>query len=671
MRFIVREGTDPVATADAVLLRTLGLPYGGVIAVGDTHCLVGPGDVREPTALLLGPRAATNAGVALNESVEVTRAVLSHATLVVIDEPEVAGDPAALVDAWQGRPVTAGDLLERPGGDEVRLLEVRPHDAGTVGPATRIVGRDRRPDPASDAVEPSPPAPISPEPRDAPAASALSESDALLAGLASQRDLLAGWLTLLTSPEDLPATWGLPSVAGVWVEGPPGCGRPELVRAAATDVDVPLLDVSIERVFKPERLLDVFQGSLAKAGERAVLFVDRVELLTGDEALSNYRTQFGAVFRWFVDTVAERSRLALVLGTSSIGDLDPALRANPLLPRSLTIPPPDQERRRLLFQAALADVPSVDVDHATLAARSAGFSGTDVVSAVLHASASLAHRGGSLSTDDVLAAVRETTPSLGSASMGDIPGHGFDAVADMADVKQRLTEAVIWPIIDPERFRALGIEPPRGILLHGPPGTGKTFVVKAVAHEAGAAFFSVKGAELLDKYVGESERGVRDLFSRARTTAPSIIFFDELDALAPVRGTSTTSVTDTVVAALLTELDGVAERGAVAVIGATNRPDLIDPALLRSGRFETHIELGLPDQEARRALLAITDVPFGDDVDLDRLAALTEGLSFADVTGMLREAALTALRRDQAASLVTWADLEASRSRFGGVGDPA
>src|SRR5690606_36759405 len=143
------------------------------------------------------------------------------------------------------------------------------------------------------------------------------------------------------------------------------------------------------------------------------------------------------------------------------------------------------------------------------------------------------------------------------------------------------------------------IDPPRAILLHGPPGTGKTFIDKAVAHEAGAAVFPIKGAELLDKYVGESERGVHDVFARARTAARSIIFFDELDALAPVRGRSTTSVNDSVVSALLTELDGVIERGDVAFIGATNRPDLIDPALLRSGRFEPHIELGLPDVTAR------------------------------------------------------------------------
>ena len=232
----------------------------------------------------------------------------------------------------------------------------------------------------------------------------------------------------------------------------------------------------------------------------------------------------------------------------------------------------------------------------------------------------IAHTGAPMTNELLMRAIEETTPSLGTVQLGEVPSYGFDRVANLDDVKQRLTEAVIWPMTEPERFERLGIDPPRGLLLYGPPGTGKTFVIRALAHESGAALFAIKGAELLDKFVGESERGVREVFARARAAAPAIMFFDELDALAPVRGSSATSVTDSVVAALLTEMDGVGERGDVVIIGATNRRDLIDPALLRSGRFGVHLELGLPVQSARRALLGITDVPFADDVDLDQLA---------------------------------------------------
>ena len=303
-----------------------------------------------------------------------------------------------------------------------------------------------------------------------------------------------------------------------------------------------------------------------------MIFVDRIEAVAGDEALSPFRTQVAAIFRWFLDAIVERGRLACVLGVGSRTVLDPAIANSALLPRTLAIPPPNLVRRALLFRAALARVPSEELDHDRLAARSAGFSGADILAAVIHASTTVARTGGRLTTDQVMEAIEDTTPSLGSVPMGEMPSYGFDKVANLEDVKQRLTEAVIWPVTEPERFARMGIEPPRGVLLHGPPGTGKTFVVRALAHEAGAAFFSVKGAELLDKFVGESERGVRELFARARGAAPSILFFDEFDALAPVRGRSTTTVTDSVVAALLTEIDGVSARGDVAVIAATNRP---------------------------------------------------------------------------------------------------
>ena len=184
--------------------------------------------------------------------------------------------------------------------------------------------------------------------------------------------------------------------------------------------------------------------------------------------------------------------------------------------------------------------------------------------------------------------------------------------------------------------------------------------MRALAHESGAAFFPIKGAELLDKWVGESERAVREVFARAGAVAPSILFFDELDALAPVRGKSTNSVTDSVVAALLTEIDGVSDRGNVFVIGATNRRDLVDPALLRPGRFEVHLHFDLPPPEARRAFFDISDMPFAPDVEIDELVVGTEGRSFADLSGILREAALMALRRDPSAIAVTRDDLERS-----------
>jgi transitional endoplasmic reticulum ATPase len=653
MRFTVRLGSDPVGRADPALLAAMGLPGGGVVRLGPTHVQVGPGSAPGPTDLVLDATTLRNAGVSAGSTVDAVRAILPPAVRVTFAEDPLPVDPRVIARALAGRPVTTGDRVPvaDQGTDPVVLTvaEVMPNGSGLFGPATAIGPADAPARPAAPHREPTTDAPTT--------------ADALLAGLDADLEMLSGWIQLLTSTRDLPSAWGLPKVAGVVVEGPQGCGRTELVAAAAQRAGATVREVGVDLVFKPERLVDVLEAAVRTTPTPGVVFVDRLDAVVGADAM--FRTQTAAIMRWFLDAVAERPRLACVLGVSSTAAIDDSVISSPLLPRTLTVPPPDLRRRELLFRSALHQVPTDSVDHAALAARTAGFSAVDVIAAVVHASAMSAGSGRPVTTDDLLAAAAGIRPSLGSVPTGDIPSHGFEVVANLAEVKQRLTEAVIWPMTDPDRFRRLGIEPPRGILLYGPPGTGKTFVVRALAHESGAAFFSVKGAELLDKFVGESERGVRELFSRARAAAPSIIFFDEIDAIAPVRGRSTTSVTDSVVAALLTEMDGVAERGDVVVIGATNRIDLVDPALLRGGRLETHIELGLPDREARLALFAVADVPFADDVDVAALADATEGLSFADLTGLLREAALQALRADQGALTVGSAELRSALAALG------
>jgi len=690
MRFVVRKGTDPVARADTTILKALGLPFGGVLKAGRTHFLVQGGDAPESTALELGPITLVNAQTSEGHSIEAVRAVLGPAEVVVIDVDDLEVDPKVLVRSLQGRPMSNGDRVEvagsylsRPEPFAFFVKAVDPAGAGLVGAGTRFVSRTedgsrktevgrrktedgsledgRRKAEGGSKAKDSTPSPVVP--------AGPTTAQALLAGLDAEKDLLTGWLSLLTSPDNLPATWGLPRVAGVLLEGPHGCGKSELVAAAAAESGARVHEVLVDQVFKPDRLLDLLEAAVKSSSGPTVIFVDRLEAVAGEEGLAPFKTQVGAVLRWFLDAVSEKISLACVLGVTSRSNLDPALAQSPLLPRSLSIPPPDLNRRRLLFEAALTLVPTEEIDHDLLAARSAGFSGADVVASVIQASTRLARsvrsgHPGKLSTEDIMEAVKETTPSLGSISLGEMPNYGFDRVANLDEVKQRLIEAVVWPVTEPDRFKSMGIDPPRGILLYGPPGTGKTFVIRALAHEAGAAFFPVKGAELLDKYVGESERGVREVFARARAAAPSIIFFDEIDALAPVRGRSTTNVTDSVVAALLTEMDGITDRGNVAVIGATNRADLIDPALLRAGRFETQIELGLPDPKARRALIDLSDVPFAPEVDKQKLADVSEGMSMADLSGVLREAALAALRADRNAKQVSWEHLLGAIERW-------
>lgn len=602
------------------MLAALGLPGGGVVRIGTTQVRVTPRDMKAPNDLAIPEFAFTNGAGHHGGAVDVTRLVVPQAARVYLEREgnPVDSMPRDLISL----PVAAGDRFPTADG-VVTVLLVEPESPAIVTAGTTVGVKP----PASDETQGVPgrgPDPV---------------TSMMIAGLENELELLIGWLRLLTQG----GAPGHEPVAGVTVSGPMGSGRSELVESAADTLDLAVTTIDLRTVTTADRLLATFERAVSNARPGTVLLVDRLDPLLERE--SGVRHQAAAVTRWFLDTVAATPGVAVVV-SSTRPTIATELDAQDLLRRTLEITAPTLERRKALLSAAIA-VENIDID--TLANASPGFSALDISTAVLDARAATT---GVLTTESVLAAIRATPPSMGTTSLGSIPSYGFERVANLVDVKQVLTETVIWQLTDPQRFSRMGIQPPRGLLLHGPPGTGKTFVVRALAHESGAAFFSVKGAELLDKWVGESERGVREVFARAGAVAPAIVFFDELDALAPVRGSSTNNVTDTVVAALLTELDGVARRGDVFVIGATNRIDLIDPALLRPGRFEVHLLLDLPGPEARLTFFEMTTVPLDADVSRDDLVAMTEGMSFADLDGLLRSAAIRAMRDDPHATTV-------------------
>ena len=319
----------------------------------------------------------------------------------------------------------------------------------------------------------------------------------------------------------------------------------------------------------------------------------------------------------------------------------------------------------------LRSVPSAGLNLDEIAGRTPGFVVADLAALVREAALRAAARASAdgkppaLTQDDLTGALTVIRPLSRSATEEVLVGTvTLDDVGDMAETKQALTEAVLWPLQHPDTFARLGVEPPHGVLLYGPPGCGKTYVVRALASSGRLSVHAVKGAELMDKWVGASEKAVRELFRRARDSAPSLVFLDEIDALAPRRGQSFDSgVTDRVVASLLTELDGIEPLRDVVVLGATNRPDLIDPALLRPGRLEKLVFVEPPDADARRKILrtAGKSIPLSADVDLDALAGELDGYSAADCVALLREAALTAMRRSIDAADVTAADVAAAR----------
>lgn len=488
-----------------------------------------------------------------------------------------------------------------------------------------------------------------------------------LKGSQPQAAKLTEWLKLALDEPHLLRALGAGANLGVLVSGPAGVGKVTLVRAVCAGRRMVTLDgPEIGALTAEDRLKAVAGASRAVRDGGGVLLITDVDALLPATA-----EPVAALILGELRTAVATEGVALVATSARPDQLDARLRAPDLCDRELSLPLPDAGTRRSLLEALLKSVPTGDLDFDEIAGRTPGFVVADLAALVREAALRAASRASAdgepprLDQDDLLGALTVIRPLSRSASEEVTVGNvTLDDVGDMAEARQALTEAVLWPLQHPDTFARLGVDPPRGVLLYGPPGCGKTFVVRALASTGQLSVHAVKGSELMDKWVGSSERAVRELFRRARDSAPSLVFLDEIDALAPRRGQSFDSgVTDRVVAALLTELDGVNPLRDVVVLGATNRPELIDPALLRPGRLERLVFVEPPDAAARRDILrtAGKSVPLSDDVDLDEVAAGLDGYSAADCVALLREAALTAMRRSIDATDVTAADVAAAR----------
>lgn len=488
-----------------------------------------------------------------------------------------------------------------------------------------------------------------------------------LKGSQVQAGKLSEWLKLALDEPHLLKTLGATTNLGVLVSGPAGVGKTTMVRAVCAGRRLIQLDgPEVGALAADDRLKTVAAAVTGIRGGGGVLLITDADALLPATA-----EPVAALILAELRTAVATDGVALIATSALPDQLDPRLRSPDLCDRELGLTLPDGATRKALLETLLKSVPTGELNLDEIAGRTPGFVAADLAALVREAAlraasrASAEGRAPTLHQDDLIGALSVIRPLSRSASEELTVGNvTLDDVGDMVEAKQALTEAVLWPLQHPDTFARLGVDPPRGVLLYGPPGCGKTFVVRALASTGQLSVHAVKGSELMDKWVGASEKAVRELFRRARDSAPSLIFLDEVDALAPRRGQSFDSgVTDRVVAALLTELDGIDPLRDVVVLGATNRPDLIDPALLRPGRLERLVFVEPPDAAARREILrtAAKSIPLSADVNLDDIAAELDGYSAADCVALLREAALTAMRRSIDAADVTAADLEAAR----------
>jgi len=498
-----------------------------------------------------------------------------------------------------------------------------------------------------------------------------------LKGQHVQAGRLSEWLKLALDEPALLAKLGAKANLGVLITGPAGVGKARLVRAVCAgrrliDLDGPdtgALAADDRHAAVARAVADAINGG-------GVLLVTDIDALLPEPPEPVATLILGELKK----AVASPG-VALVATSQAPDAVDPRLRAPDLCDRELGLSLPDGATRKALLEVLLRDVPAEDLALGDIADRTPGFVRADLAALVREAALRAAARASddgkppALTQEDFTGALTVIRPlSRSNTEEVAVGSVTLDDVGDMVETKQALTEAVLWPLQHPDTFARLGVDPPRGVLLYGPPGCGKTFVVRALASSGKLSVHAVKGAELMDKWVGASEKAVRELFRRARDSAPSLVFLDEVDALAPRRGQSTDSgVTDRVVAALLTELDGIEPLRDVVVLGATNRPDLIDPALLRPGRLERLVFVEPPDADARYDILrsAAKSVPLSKEVDLKKLAADLDGYSAADCVALLRESALTAMRRSIDAADVTAEDVAKARDTVRPSLDPA
>lgn len=470
---------------------------------------------------------------------------------------------------------------------------------------------------------------------------------------------------------------GIDPPKGVLLYGPPGCGKTLIAKAVVNETDANFYHISGPEIMgkfygeSEGRLREIFEE--ARANTPAILFIDEIDAIApkredmGGEKQVERRVV--AQLLALMDGLESRGQLIVIGATNIPNTLDPALRRPGRFDREIVIGIPDRNARKKILEIHTRGMPlAQDVDLEKLAEITHGFVGADLEALAREAAMSALReimpeiefekeyipyeklRKIEVAIKHFREALKEVEPSALREVFAEIPNTKWEDVGGLENIKQILMEVIEWPLKYSDAFDRAKLAPSKGIMLYGPPGCGKTLLAKAVATELGVNFISIKGPQLLSKYIGESEKGIREIFKKARMAAPCIIFFDEIDSLAPKPrlGGTDSQVIERVVSQFLTELDGIEELKGVLVLGATNKLDMVEPALLRTGRFDFLLEVSMPSEECRYAIFNIysRDKPLDSDVDLKKLAKLTEGLTGSDIELICKKAAMAAIREN-------------------------
>jgi transitional endoplasmic reticulum ATPase len=468
---------------------------------------------------------------------------------------------------------------------------------------------------------------------------------------------------------------GIEPPKGVLLHGPPGTGKTLLAKAVANETESNFILLNGPEIMSKfygeseKRVREIFDE--AEKNAPSIIFIDEIDAMAPkrEDVQGEVERRVVSQLLTMMDGLKSRGKVVVIGATNRPNSLDPALRRPGRFDREVEISVPDKAGRLSVLKIHTRNMPlTKEVDLDKLASVTHGFVGADLSSLAKEAAMSVLRKvllkvdlkedkeipeeilkSLKVGQEDFDEALKVVRPSAMREVLVETPNIKWDDVGGLDKVKQELKEAVEWPLKFPDSFKKMGIRPPRGLLLYGPPGTGKTLLAKAVAKESEANFIQIKGPSLLSMWVGESEKGVRKIFERARQVAPCIIFFDEIDSLAGKRGAEMgNKVTEHVLNQILSEMDGIEENNDIVVIGATNRPDMLDPAILRPGRFDRILLVGPTDKKGRLEIFKIhtKNMPLAKDVDIQELAEKTEGYVGSDIEGLCREAAMLALRKD-------------------------